>query len=282
METREDRVSGSESSKTAMQIASTLAGDVYKDGLQPSIKTLGETLAGIFKAIGHYPRYWGMMSDISLELKHQQFKEKLEAKVAAIPEANKTLPKPNILGPSIQALEYAIFEEHMSEMFANLLASSMDSSKSQRSHPSFVEIIKQLTGDEAKLLKFMSGSQDLPVVDVNKCTGDDGVFETVRHKYHTFSRMAGCDSPENYQEMIENLERMKLIEVKLSDLGGRLSDITLYQDVSSHAEKSLGIKIKDPSDSSSNLPGQHFLTLGYMHLTAFGTQFIDICSPQKE
>ena len=140
----------SETSKTAMQIASTLATDIYKDGLQPTVKSIGEALAGIFKAIGHYPRYWGMVSEISLEHKQEDFKKRLEKKFSEIPESDRTLPRPNIVGPTIQALEYAIFDDEIAELFANLLASS-GNAKSEV-HPAFVEVIKNLSPQDAQFL----------------------------------------------------------------------------------------------------------------------------------
>jgi len=61
------------------------------------------------------------------------------------------VPKPNVAGPALEALRYTWHEETLSDLYANLLAaSSMDKSTADGAHPAFVEIIRQLTPDEAK------------------------------------------------------------------------------------------------------------------------------------
>ena len=42
----------------------------------------------------------------------------------------------------------------------------MDEVTSVNAHPSFVEIIKQLTPVEARILKFMIGTEEVPMIDI--------------------------------------------------------------------------------------------------------------------
>lgn len=204
--------SGSDAPKTAMQIAASLAGDVYKDGVQPSVQTIGQALNGIFKAVSHYPRLWGMMSEVSLEEKERQFKEKLQAKVDAIPNDKKVLPKPNILGPSVQALEYGIFEDHLSEMFANLISGAMNSDASNTVHPSFVDIIKQMTRNEALVLKFMADTRSIhAIVDV---VDEKGRY-VVRNFFGPLSKVV--EDPKETHAYLDNLLRLRLIDLDIND-----------------------------------------------------------------
>ncbi|GGO17692.1 DUF4393 domain-containing protein [Deinococcus humi] len=271
--------SGSDASKTAMQIAASLAGEVYKDGVQPSIQTIGETLNGIFKAVGHYPRYWGMMSDISLEAKEEQFREKLQSKVDAIPQERRILPRPNILGPSIQALEYGIFEDHLSEMFTSLIAGSMDFEIANDVHPSFVEIIKQINSDEAKMLHGLHTFTSMfPICNVRKGTIRDGSFIHILEKFTLLSWKVGCSAPEKYREMIENLERLKLIEVSLGGFGSRsMADENAYDETIKELESRLGLKIDFDTSSFSIKVDQVLMDKGYIEMTAYGSQFARIC-----
>ena len=274
-------MSENETSKTAMQIASTLATDVYKDGVQPSVKTIGDTLAGIFKAIGHYPRYWGMMSDISLEYKQERFRKTLEAKVAEIPDDRKVLPKPYILGPSVQALEYGVLEDHLSDMFASLIASSMDADKSRHAHPSFVEIIKQMNADEAKLLSYISkNGGSFPIISLYANAASDGEsllqsVEIIVRRFSSISDKAGCQHPNLVEQMIDNLERLKLIEVELSGMGGELSDKSLYSTLISTLEEKHSIKVSERDGAGE--AGGHFVMRGFFLLTAFGESFVRAC-----
>ena len=52
----------------------------------------------------------------------------------------------------MQALTYSLDEEHIREMFANLLAADMNADTKKGAHPAFVEFIKDMTPIEAKLL----------------------------------------------------------------------------------------------------------------------------------
>lgn len=269
-----------EFTKTAPQILAALAKDIYQDAAHPSLKTLGETLDGIFKAISHYPRYWGMMSEISLEQKQERFKERLAAKAALIPVENRILPKPNILGPSVQALEYGIFENHLSEMFADLIARSMDNRFILESHPSFVEIIKQLTSDEAKLIKYIGlQHSEIPVIQLYRKIHDDPVkgddFAIDVRRWNLLAEEAGCEYAELIEQMIDNLERLRIIEVDISITGNSTSQESTYDRLEMELESRRNITIKNSLDNL--LLGEYTTRNGYMVMTAFGRSFFHAC-----
>ena len=67
--------------------------------------------------------------------------------------------------------------EELRNMYANLLAASMLKDEKENAHPSFVEIIKQLSPDEAKLLKKISESGDAyPLIDVKLNVAGGGIL----------------------------------------------------------------------------------------------------------
>lgn len=65
-------------------------------------------------------------------------------------------PLPSIAGPALQGLAFSHEETQLKELYLNLLASAMSGSSSKRVHPAFVEVIKQLSPDEAILLQRLS------------------------------------------------------------------------------------------------------------------------------
>jgi len=77
------------------------------------------------------------------------FREKLEREFALIPSEQIIEPPLHIIGPALDALEYTIGTEELQDMFVSLLASSF----TRPQHPSFVEIIKQLSPLDAQVLK---------------------------------------------------------------------------------------------------------------------------------
>jgi hypothetical protein len=89
-------------------------------------------------------------------------------KLSGIPPENIVAPKPEVAGPSLEALRYAGHDETLRELFANLLATSMDSSTATNAHPGFVEILKNLSPDEALIMQFFTrnGQRPMVIVDV--------------------------------------------------------------------------------------------------------------------
>jgi hypothetical protein len=112
-------------------------------------------------------------------------------------------PNPVVAGPAIEALRYAASEPALRDMYMNLLAASMDSETAHKAHPAFVETIKQLTPDEARIVRLMSISRsticfDLPMSEVEHqppCPLVDP---------------AGCDHPELILNYLDNIERLGL------------------------------------------------------------------------
>jgi Abortive infection alpha len=181
----------------------------YGDLVKPIAKDFGEALAGIFKAITYYPRYWAMTSEISLEEKVTRFKERLAKNIEIIPLEARVLPPPSILGPSIQALEYAIADDEISDMFSNLIASSMDSSGPEISHPAFVEIIKQISPEEAKIIKFLAIKGQSEAVKVRNSDDSRDLLSIVSF----LCRNSGCKNSDNEIFYLENLQRLNLVHV---------------------------------------------------------------------
>lgn len=88
----------------------------------------------------------------------------LTQKISSIPEENLQEPKISIVGPSLEASKYYFDEKEIRDMFANLIASSMNSTYNGLVQHSFVEIIKQLSPLDAKILKDLHGVN--PIIDI--------------------------------------------------------------------------------------------------------------------
>lgn len=97
--------------------------------------------------------------EVSLTL----YKNSIAHKLLEIPEENLQEPPLSIVGPALEASKYYIEEEELREMFANVIASSMDSSKSENVHPSFIEIIKQLSPRDAKNISLFKSRRNYPI-----------------------------------------------------------------------------------------------------------------------
>jgi len=128
---------------------------VYQDVLQPAAKEAGQQLVTVAKAVGValaplQVAVWG----------YQAIKDylgpKVTARLAKKPAEEIKAPDRIIAGPVVMGMAFAAEAPHLKEMYANLLASSMHSPTAKRVHPSFVQIIQQLSPDEAKILKWVA------------------------------------------------------------------------------------------------------------------------------
>ncbi|MBC7943338.1 DUF4393 domain-containing protein [Candidatus Saccharibacteria bacterium] len=96
-----------------------------------------------------------------------KFQDDMTSRTIKIPPENVIDPKAYIAGPVLQGLVYTHDEESLKEMYLNLLASAMNSETANNAHPSYVEIIKQLSGDEAKLLKIYLDNNQYPIAELH-------------------------------------------------------------------------------------------------------------------
>jgi hypothetical protein len=78
--------------------------------------------------------------------------EAITKKLKDTPEAKIVEPNPRVAVPAVQALLYSMDDEFIREMFANLLAADMDADRKDGVHPAFVELIKEMTPEDAKVL----------------------------------------------------------------------------------------------------------------------------------
>ena len=134
--------------------------------------------------------------------------------------------------------------------------------------PSFVEIIKQLSPDEAKIMSLLTQIQNAPVIWLNS-TATDGLKKNILIRNFTLlGEKAQCTMPEMTPAYIDNLARLKLIYL-LSD--EYFSDESVYNPLYEHPEikRVQLIPLEDGRIYS--------IIKGYLILSVFGQAFCKIC-----
>ena len=189
---------------------------VYQDVVQPAAQEIGKGLQTVAKTV-HV-----ILAPVSaLVWGYDQIKDFVSTKVAErlknVPPENLVSPKPNVAGPALEALRYTGHESLLSDLYANLLAASMDSSTAEGAHPAFVEIIKQLTPDEAKLFALFAKDTPMPLVSIRwefkpNQEGKTGGKDVLVHYSH-LGNIADCQHPKMTPTYIDNLCRLGLAEV---------------------------------------------------------------------
>ena len=143
------------------------------------------------------------------ELNMQLYKDSIAQKIVAIPEEDLKEPPLSIVGPALEASKYYIEEDDLREMFANLIASSMDIAKETITHTSYVEIIKQLTpldGDNLKLINQNKGEDLICRLIVNF---DDNGYKI--YKSNLFLGNDNCNDQNLLSASLDNLSRLGLV-----------------------------------------------------------------------
>jgi hypothetical protein len=146
----------------------------------------------------------------------ENFKDDIEERTKNIPPQHIVEPKASIAGPALQGLAFSHEEKELRELYIALLASSMDGRVQASVHPAFVDIIKQLASEEARLLPtFLKSKSGMPIVELRLQAQDGQSYTSILKHCLQFERVATRQpvENENLPAIIDNLIRLGLIEV---------------------------------------------------------------------
>lgn len=147
----------------------------------------------------------------------EQFSDDLADAMDAIPPENIVEPKASVVAPVLQGLGFSHEEQELKSLYLKLLSSAMDGRYPQRAHPSYSEIIKQLTSDEARMLSQLLQSSN-PNFSIVKLEERKQKPKGKMTRYlHLFNLTLTTDkSPyelPSFPAMLENWKRLGLIEI---------------------------------------------------------------------
>lgn len=241
---------------------------VYEDAIQPAARKIGEGLETVASVI-----LIALAPLKALVWGYEQFESFLSTKVAEklseTPSDEIIEPKLHVAGPALEALRYTGHEEELSELYANLLAASMDARTASKAHPSFVEIIKQITPDEARLLKYFSTTVRLPLIDVQAAEedGEAGYVDVLVH-FSTFGTDAKCEHPHLTPVYLDNLARLGVIALPDS----------LYTSPGAYEELENHPSIVEAKEQINALEGRKAqIVYRLVEITSLGQQFMEAC-----
>ena len=232
----------------------------------PPAKAVGNTLTELWDlGIGNHISLWSAKQKIRQEQNLQEYKNSLENKIQAIPEDNLIQPKMHLVGPALEASKYYIESEALREMFANLVASSIDNRKNAYTHPSFIEIIKQISPDEAKILKKLQ-SKGIGILNVYAQVEGNSKL-TLARNFSDISYQSGCDFPDNITMYLDNLDRLSLIKL---DTTRYLVNTNVYEDLQKYPLIQTALQY-------ANELGKPEINQGYAEPTLYGVNFYKSC-----
>jgi hypothetical protein len=185
---------------------------IYNDAIQPAAKQIGEVFETLAKTIkvAILPLKaiaWGYdrIGDF--------LQQKLTQKLANVPLDRIKTPSFIVAGPIIEGLQFTSEEETLRELYANLLVTSMDSKTAHNAHPGFVQIIKNMSPDEARIIKFLAAMESQPLIDIFKKNKLTRSWVPLYRNFSFLGRNSKCEFLELVPNYLNNLCRLGLTEI---------------------------------------------------------------------
>lgn len=164
--------------KLAGAIGDTLktAPTLYEDALQPTVQEIGKFTARIPRAINAV--FSGLDKWIlGKENNIDEIKKLLAYKLENVNPNKIVEPEAYVSVPAILAISYSMNSDELRNLYANLLTKSMNSDTQYMVHPSFVEIIKQMSPIDSLIFKIIMEREENPIL--NLCYGNDMMTESL-------------------------------------------------------------------------------------------------------
>lgn len=126
----------------------------YDDFASPIMRQLGETGEDVIKAarLLLFPIQYLAAKQDRLEIFFKKIAEK-------VPEERRIPAPASIAGPVFEKLKFLEPESPLTELYLNLLARAIDKERSNEAHPAFIQIISQLSPDEAMFMYLLKDSK---------------------------------------------------------------------------------------------------------------------------
>ena len=240
-----------------------VAEKTYDDLAHPVLQTAGEILSLPLKVIDAKlipVKEWVDQKQYN----YQRTLRLLGEKMANVEEEKITSPENYVAIPALQQIAYCYDSEELRNMYANLLAASMNTDTKWRVHPSYVDIIKQMTPDEAKILRVLYAIKLTPIIHVKQYMNDKKSYVDIVQNYSTLIRY--CESPSGIYAYLNNLNRLGLINIDYSTH-------CTYDGAYDELDKQFA-ELKNEWESKG---GELRILHGVLELTAFGQNFTKTC-----
>lgn len=255
--------------------------ELYEDFIQPTARPVGQAISLIPRAVNialHPIEKWVLTKEYSFE----RTKELLVEKLKNTPPEEIVEPEPYVAVPAIQSLAYCMDSDALRNLYANLLANALQASKKGSVHPAYVEIIRQMSPLDARLLKHFGQTGLMPLCDICRAKSD-----TLRNidSLQNFKLYSATDGKllliSNVTEIDGFSEPLEDISVSISNLArlGLLSipEETLYTQDVLYEKIDRSPRVIERMRSFDHNGETAFLTRKAAFFTSLGQAFLNIC-----
>lgn len=247
--------------------------EVYGDLARPGVRQVGkalETVIGLGNTV-LWPVAWANeRSRIALERNLERYRQALEY----VSEEKIISVAPEIGVPIAEKLAYSQ-DEKLTDLYVRLLASASSSDTVADAHPSFVNVIANLSPDEARLIEHFRAVADVPFIAAQAEMLGSGLRSVLMEPKIPENYLAGLAFPQNVDAYISNLQGLGLVTIR-GDVW-QASEATYEQ-----MENSMRPRLEEIMNSVSKFAGRNLVfDRGLIESTSFGRQFIRACNARE-
>lgn len=228
-------------------------------------QAMGTTFSDIWYLVFGGISYLSEKKKIKYAHNLEQYRIQLESAIDQIPTEKRIEPSVQTTAQALENSKYCVEEETLRNMFTALISNSMNSDYEKDIHPSFAEIIKQMSSMDAEVIKVFKNSPSNGYALCRYEIKENGSYRTLMDnvflKYPT-PNLATCSIS------ISSLARLGLLKTSYEDY---LIGDNLYTAFTEH----YWFKRLQQEFPNKNVAIQK----GLVHLTPLGRAFTRVCIP---
>lgn len=123
--------------------------------LNPTAKNIGEAIGGVAELLLSPVNVFTTWTNTHI----RKYKQSIIDNINKIPEGDRDLSKFNLAMKAINDSKFQITDDNLREMFAKLIATSIDKRNNQGLSPRFSNVLSQFSPEDARFLKQISTSK---------------------------------------------------------------------------------------------------------------------------
>lgn len=241
----------------------------------PPTKVAGNLIADFITLAAGGIHYASMKAELKRKKNFEKFNSNINEGINNIPKENLTEPRESIIGAAAEKAKFSMNEDELREMFENLIISSFDSRKISSLHPSFADIIQQMSPLDAQNLQLFNingeSNGQLPICEIriNKESGSFNTFVT-----DVFLSNPLCQTIEQQSLSISSLRRIGLITTSYSTY---LTEDRLYEQFKKIPEYYTAEQQLDIINKMQGTHNKLAIQKGIAEITPLGKAFINVC-----
>lgn len=231
-----------------------VAAEIYSDVAKPAARQVGVAVETIFK-VGLSPV---AMLDWGFEHSKDWLKAKVEKRLNSTPSEFRCSPPNNIAVSAITSISMSSDSPELRNLYAELLLKAMDSRSQSMVHPSYINLISQLSPQEALLFISFNKVGSINLLQERNAYSSY-LNPSIENQFLSYCKELGFAECHYAQLWLENLQRLKLVVLQE------------YSEASYRAP-----------DFDSPSPEVVNKTDRYLELTEYGRMFLEACTPMDE